>query len=140
MATISFPLPADLGPREWGSETLVVDSPLGFTGKFLYMKAGSRGGLQFHRQKHEYAFLISGVLRVYADMGDGRIQWFNVTAGTCIEIPPGAVHQEEAITDCNIFEISSRVFNDRVRVEANYGLPEHGGLPTTQEREIRYEP
>ena len=140
MTTVSFPKPRDLGPREWGSETLVVDSPLGFTGKFLFMKAGSRGGLQYHRQKHEFAFLISGVLRVYFDEGDGALQWVNLTAGTSIEIPPGAVHQEEAITDCNIFEVSNRVFNDRVRCEANYGLPESGGLPTTQESEVRYEP
>jgi hypothetical protein len=41
------------------------------------------------------------------------------------------VHQVRAITDCVFFEASTPHFDDRERLEARYGLPETGGLPTT---------
>ena len=43
-------------------------------------------------------------------------------AGDCFHLPPGFVHQEEALTDCEIIEISTPHFNDRVRVEKNMEL------------------
>jgi hypothetical protein len=59
-----------------------------------------------------------------------------VKAGEVVHFPPGLVHQEEAITDCEIIEASSPHFNDRVRVEENYGFGSPKGLPTTLETEI----
>jgi len=50
--------------------------------------------------------------------------------------PPGAVHQEEAITDCTIIEASTPHFNDRVRVEEKYGVNINGGLPSTTIDEV----
>ena len=57
-------------------------------------------------------------------------------AGDCFHLPPGFVHQEEALTDCEIIEISTPHFNDRVRVEKKYGIKCEEGLPTTNYSEI----
>lgn len=50
--------------------------------------------------------------------------------------PPGAVHQEEAVTDCVIIEASTPHFNDRVRVEESYGQIIDGGLQSTTIDEV----
>jgi len=36
------------------------------------------------------------------------------------------------VTDCVFFEASTPHFNDRERMEAQYGLPDTGGLPSTR--------
>lgn len=123
-------LPRDMGDREWGLELLVADAP-GYIGKVMLMEAGKAGGLQKHQDKDETSYLYEGTAWVYTDQGDGTLTRFLWPEGTAIHIPPGAVHKVEAIDDCIIFEASSRHFNDRIKLEAFYGLPE-GGLPTTR--------
>lgn len=135
--TVKFFTPEDVGPRDWGREILVAHSKYKYIGKVLFMKAGTKGGLQMHRVKDETGYLFSGELLVRFDNGKGYLREYTMIAGESIHIPPGAVHQEEAITDCVIFETSNPVFNDRVRMEEVYGLetPE-GGLPSTKVTEI----
>lgn len=117
--------------RDWGEEILIAETPT-YLGKVLKMKAGTKGGLQFHRQKEETFYLFSGKAIVRSDDADLRILRQRVMQpGESYHIPPGAVHQVEALTDCVFFEASTPHHNDRVRVEALYGLPGDGGLPTT---------
>jgi quercetin dioxygenase-like cupin family protein len=80
--------------------------------------------------------MISGQMLIRYDLGDKILQEKIVNAGEVVHFPPGLVHQEEAITDCEIIEASSPHFNDRVRVETNYGFGSPQGLPTTLETEI----
>jgi len=129
--TVEFFTPEDVGPRDWGREILVAHAKGKYTGKILMMKAGAKGGLQKHRVKDETGHLISGRLLFRYDKGDGKITEVEMTPGQSVHIPAGAVHQEEAITDCVIYETSTPVFDDRVRMEEEYGLKIEGGLPTT---------
>ena len=138
--TVRFFKPKDVGPRNWGREILVAHVPGLYTGKVLLMKAGARGGLQKHHLKNESAYFYSGEMIFRYDPGDGKIRQKKLVAGDAVHIPPGAVHQEEAVTDCIIFETSTPHFNDRVRMEPEYDLEiPPGGLPTTtiDEVEIR---
>jgi len=125
----AFPI-HDVGPRTWGREVLIAQTPH-YLGKLLYMNAGTAGGLQVHREKDETFFLFSGEAFVDTDPGTGTLQRLRMMPGESYHIPPGAVHRVEAITDCIFFEVSTPHFNDRVRMETRYGLPEIGGLPTT---------
>lgn len=118
-------------PRDWGEEILLGHSKGKYTLKMLKMKAGTKGGLQKHRVKDETGYLFSGEMLLRHDKGDGKITETKVVAGQSIYIPAGAVHQEEATTDCVIFEASTPVFDDRVRMEEHYGQKIEGGLPTT---------
>ena len=59
-------------------------------------------------------------------------------AGSIFHFPPGAVHQEEALSNCIIVEASTPHFNDRVRVEKKYGIFYNKGLPTTLKKEIAF--
>lgn len=128
---IEVQIPRDMGARTWGEELLIIDTPH-YLGKLLLMRAGCAGGLQTHREKDEAAYLLAGSAWVTTDGGDGTLTRYQMHAGTAIHIPPGAVHQVEAITDCQFFECSTPHFNDRIRMETAYGLPETGGLPTTR--------
>ena len=131
-----FPKSESIGERPWGTEILLAIVSNKFSVKRLHIKAGNKGGLQFHRLKDEVAVIISGQMIVRYDLGDGIIREKVVTKGDVVHFPPGMVHQEEAVTDCEIIEASTPHFNDRVRVEEVYGLELTDGLPTTQPQDI----
>lgn len=128
---VRFFKPEDVGPRDWGREVLVAHAHGKYIGKVLTIKAGHKGGLQKHRVKDETAYIVSGQLMFRYDNGDGKISERVINPGESVHIPPGAVHQEEAISDCVIFETSTPVFDDRIRMEEHYGQGIEGGLPTT---------
>jgi len=134
---VIFPEPEDLGFRTWGVETLLALVPGKFSFKRLEMKAGTKGGLQYHQLKDEVQILISGKLLIrYDDTGSGSLKEKTIESGDCVHFYPGLVHQEEALTDCVLIEASTPHFNDRVRVEERYGVETNGGLPSTTLQEI----
>lgn len=134
---VRFLTPEDVGPRPWGRETLLGLVPGLFSFKKLEIRAGNKGGVQYHHKKNECGYLLSGMLIIRFDTGDGKLQEKILNPGACFHFPPGAVHQEEALTDCVILEVSTPHFNDRVRVEKKYGLPiAPGGLPSTKRSEV----
>ena len=97
--------------------------------KRLFVKAGNKGGLQYHRLKNEGGYLVSGEMIIRYDDGEGGLTEKVIRAGDSFHFPPGVVHQEEAITDCVIIEGSTPHFNDRVRCEEVFGLaPEQACL------------
>jgi mannose-6-phosphate isomerase len=116
--------------REWGREVFVVEAP-SYLGKLLHMQAGTKGGLQYHVEKDEAFYLLSGEAIVRTDL-DGSLVEIRMDQGSGYRIPPGAIHQVEAVTDCVLIEWSTLHYDDRVHVEARYGLAEAGGLPTTR--------
>tara|TARA_B100000886_G_C20251366_1_gene418948 strand:- start:288 stop:710 length:423 start_codon:yes stop_codon:yes gene_type:complete len=137
MSNIKFLKPKDMGKRDWGKETLLAFIENKYTLKKLFIKAGKKGGLQYHRRKNECALILEGNLIIRYDNGKGKIIEKKLKEGDCFHIPPKAIHQEEAVTDCLLIEVSTPHFNDRVRVEKKYGLPEFDGLPTTKANEIK---
>lgn len=135
-AAVQFFTPKDVGPRAWGREILVAHSKGKYTGKILMYNKGAKGGLQCHRLKDETSYIYSGEMLLRYDKGDGKISEVTLTAGQSVYIPAGSVHQEEAMTDLIVFETSTPVFDDRVRMEEKYGLKIEGGLPTTHEPRV----
>lgn len=109
--------PVDLGPKSWGTETLVAHIPDVCTGKILVMKAGASGPLQYHRTKHESFHLVSGLAQVRTRNADGVLVTLLMKPGETYRVPPGTVHQVAAIRESIFFEVSNPVFDDRVAVE-----------------------
>jgi quercetin dioxygenase-like cupin family protein len=106
--------------------------------KRLFVKKGCKGGLQYHRFKDEAGILVSGKMLIRFDDGNGGIQEKIVDPGAVFHFPPGVAHQEEALEDCVIIEGSTPIFNDRVRMENEYGLGEPEGMPTTTTEEVEF--
>ena len=71
------------------------------------------------------------------DNGKGKLISKILNKNSTFHFPPGAIHQEEALTNCLIIEASTPHFNDRVRVEKHYGLKESKGLPTTKKSNVK---
>ena len=122
--------PRDLGTRSWGREILVAETDH-YLGKMLKMKAGHAGGLQYHRTKIESFHLVYGEARVDYDDGTGHLVSLVMMPGMTVHVPAGAPHRVLAVEKCLFFEVSTPVFDDRVRVEDEYGEPDTSGLPTT---------
>jgi mannose-6-phosphate isomerase len=133
-----FPEAVSVGERVWGEEVLLVLSSGNYTLKKLTTKAGKKGGLQFHRLKDEASYIISGQLMLRYENELGILVEKSVGPGDWFHFPAGCVHQEEAITDVVRIEVSTPHFNDRVRVEAEFGINCTDGLPTTKLTEIEY--
>jgi len=113
--------------RQWGTETIVAWTPT-HAGKVLARKAGTAGGFQFH-VKEESHYLVSGQMRLRSLGADGLTKERLVEQGSAWTVQPGVVHQELAVTDCVVFEVSDPTREDRYAIE-----PDPGGLPsmTTQ--------
>jgi len=106
--------PYEIPGKSWGTELVVAHTPL-YTGKVMHMRAGASGPLQYHEQKDETFYLFSGTAQVTTiDPASGALISEVMEAGQSCHIPPGAVHQVAAMTDCVMFEASNPIFNDRV--------------------------
>jgi mannose-6-phosphate isomerase len=137
MKKVIFPNSKIVGKRDWGQEYLLVLIPKILSLKKIFIKKGKKGGLQYHHKKNECGYLVNGKLLIRFDNGKGKLISKIIKKGECFHFPPGAVHQEQALTNCTIIEASTPYFNDRVRVEDNYGIRKVGGLPTTTKRQVR---
>ena len=136
--TAQFPKASSVGERDWGEEILLVISKGKFTMKKLKIKKGFSGGLQYHRKKDEAAYVISGKLLVTYANEKGVLIKKELNEGSWLHFPNGSIHQETALTDVELLEVSTPHFNDRVRVEEEFGLDpaRFNGLPSTKENEI----
>ena len=131
-----FPKARSIGKRDWGKEDLLVLIPKLLSLKLLLIKKGKRGGLQYHHKKNECGYIVSGKLKITFDLGNKKLKSKILTTGDCFNFPQGFVHQEEAITNCEIIEASTPHFNDRVRVEKKYGLEKSSGLRSTLKKDV----
>ena len=111
--------PIHIEPKGWGREVWIANSPL-YCGKILEIRRGKRCSLHYHKLKTESFFLRSGRLRIRVKQtsGDETIEEFEMEAGQCMDVPPGLVHQMEALEDAELFEFSTQHFNsDSHRLE-----------------------
>lgn len=120
-----------MGDRPWGKEDILAVASKQVMMKKLFVCAGSKGGLQYHRKRVEAGYIVSGKLIVRIGI-NGKTEEKVLSAGDHFFFPTGLVHQEEALEDTIIIECSTPWVNDRVRVEQEFGLGEPVGLPTTQ--------
>jgi len=120
------------------SETTRVEKPWGYelhwakteryVGKLIHVNAGHALSLQYHNQKDETIFLWSGrmMFEIAAEPlkeGTSReaLTKREMKPGEAVHIVPRTVHRMTAITDCDIFEVSTPELHDVVRLEDRYG-------------------
>jgi mannose-6-phosphate isomerase-like protein (cupin superfamily) len=103
--------PVHVQPKGWGHE-LWIHNDARYCGKLLFVKAGKRCSLHFHRKKYETFFVQSGRITMRLRHRDGREESFEMKKGDCLEIPQGTAHQFAALEDCELFEFSTQHFED----------------------------
>ena len=89
----------------------------------LFVRAGEALSLQFHREKDEAWYVLSG--RAELELGArrrGRPRARRCSRpGEALHFPPGTVHRVRALEDTTIFEVSTPHLDDVVRLEDAYG-------------------
>ena len=76
--------------------------------------------MQYHNVKDETVYLLSGQLIYRVWEGDSRCD-VTLEIGEAFRITPGTMHQMEAVTDCDILEVSTPHLDDVVRLTDRYG-------------------
>ena len=106
-------------PKPWGHETIWAKTDA-YVGKILHIKAGESLSVQYHTVKDETVYLMSGQLKYRVWEGDRPVD-VNLEIGDAYRVTPGTVHQMEAVTDCDVLEVSTPHLDDVVRLEDRYG-------------------
>lgn len=110
-------------PKPWGHETIWAQTEA-YVGKILHIKAGEALSVQFHNVKDETVYLLSGQLIYRVWQGEGAAAApvdVCLKVGESYRITPGTIHQMEAVTDCDILEVSTPHLQDVVRITDRYG-------------------
>lgn len=106
-------------PKPWGHETIWARTDR-YVGKILHIKAGHALSVQYHDRKDETIHLLAGELVYRVQLGD-TLEDMRLTRGESFRITPGTIHQMEAVTDCQVLEVSTPELEDVVRLSDRYG-------------------
>jgi mannose-6-phosphate isomerase len=106
-------------PKPWGHETIWAKTDA-YVGKILHIKAGEALSVQYHKVKDETVYLLSGELK-YRIWENDKPMDVDLAIGDAFRVTPGTVHQMEAVTDCDILEVSTPHLDDVVRIKDRYG-------------------
>lgn len=105
--------------KPWGHERILHSDDTCVV-KQIYVKAGHRLSLQYHKEKIETMFLVGGM--GYIQLGDSQVP-FRMNKLIPVLIEPHRVHRLMAAPDqdCLVIEVSSTELSDVVRLEDDYG-------------------
>ena len=85
--------------------------------KKLYINKGTRTSFQFHKEKVETNFLISGSVEAWFESRKGYIEKKTLGPGSIWTIPCGVKHRIITLEDVILFESSSAEVDDVIRIE-----------------------
>ena len=106
--------------KPWGHEHLWALNQH-YAGKFLHINKGESLSLQYHEIKDETIHVVSGKLKLRIGSSASDLETRDLLPGESCPIPPGTIHQMQAIEDCIIAEVSTPHLTDVVRLEDRYG-------------------
>jgi mannose-6-phosphate isomerase-like protein (cupin superfamily) len=106
-------------PKPWGHETIWARTD-GYVGKILHINAGEALSVQYHNVKDETVYLLAGEL-IYRIWDGDHPRNVDLKIGDAYRVTPGTIHQMEAVTDCDILEVSTPHLDDVVRLQDRYG-------------------
>ena len=112
-------LPREI-PKPWGSELWFAHTDR-YAGKILRVRAGCRLSVQFHEEKDETSYVLSG--RVVVSQGESAEKMVarELVPGDSWRNAARVVHTFEALEDAEIIEVSTPQLDDVVRLEDRYG-------------------
>ena len=104
--------------KPWGYELHWAKTER-YVGKLIHINAGHALSLQYHNQKDETISCVGP--DAVRDQGRGRAGQARDEARRSVHVTPTTVHRMTAITDCDIYEVSTPELHDVVRLEDRYG-------------------
>ncbi|MBZ0252803.1 MAG: NTP transferase domain-containing protein, partial [Candidatus Methylomirabilis sp.] len=107
-------------PKPWGHE-LVFAKTDRYAGKILCIRAGESLSRQYHIKKQETIYVSKGKMIFEVKEGVEPPREIEMTEGMNFVINPGVIHRMTAVTDCEVFEVSTPELDDVVRLSDSYG-------------------
>lgn len=105
--------------KPWGREVWWAHTD-DYAGKILHVEAGHQLSLQFHREKDETSYLLSGRMRLTRGATVDDLEVEEIGPGYVWRVEPGTVHSIEAIEDSVVLEVSTPHLDDVVRLRDRY--------------------
>jgi quercetin dioxygenase-like cupin family protein len=106
--------------KPWGHELWFAQTER-YAGKLLHVRAGQRLSIQYHEEKDETSYLLSGRLRLSQGPSADSLVTTELEPGAAWRNEPGRVHTIEALEDAIVVEVSTPELDDVVRLADNYG-------------------
>ena len=107
--------------KPWGCEVIWAKTDK-YVGKMLFIQAGAKLSLQYHRVKDETILVDKGRIKLHwFEDGDSVPRVQVLTPGESRHIPPGTIHRFEAIDNACVLEVSTTELDDVVRLDDDYG-------------------
>lgn len=105
--------------KPWGYELIWARADR-YVGKILHIEPGHVLSLQYHNQKDESIYVLSGEIILRIQQGDTLVER-RVCQGEAFHIPPKQIHQFEAVLVTDLLEASTPELDDVVRLKDRYG-------------------
>ena len=105
--------------KPWGREE-VIEINEHYMFKKLTMWKGHRCSLQYHNQKKETIYVLSGQLKIYSGPSENELTVKIYSSNDTITLLPGTIHRMEGVEDCIYLEASTPQMEDVVRIQDDY--------------------
>jgi mannose-6-phosphate isomerase-like protein (cupin superfamily) len=105
--------------KPWGYELHWAKTER-YVGKLIHINAGHALSLQYHNHKDETIYLATGRMLFEIMEGEALVAR-EMKPGEAVHVTPTTVHRMTAITDCDVYEVSTPELHDVVRLEDRYG-------------------
>ena len=106
--------------KPWGHEIWFAHTEH-YAGKLLHVNAGHRLSVQYHDQKDETSYLLSGRLLLSQGAAVEQLEMKEIEPGEIWRNEPGVVHTVEAVETSVVLEVSTPELDDVVRLKDAYG-------------------
>ncbi|MBI2011931.1 cupin [Candidatus Daviesbacteria bacterium] len=119
--------------KPWGYELIFTPDNLPYTGKIIHINSGKRLSLQVHDKKQESYFLANGECNLIIENSKGNLETIKMEKGVGYTMLVGQKHRHQAVTDCDVFEVSTPESGNTYRLEDDFAR-------STETEEIRKDP
>lgn len=109
--------------KPWGYELHWVPEGMPYMGKLMHINAGHRLSLQVHDQKQESYWLASGECNLIIENTNGELETIKMENGVGYTMMIGQRHRHQAVTDCDVIEVSTPEIGTTYRLEDDYKRP-----------------
>ena len=118
--------------KPWGYELHWVPEGMPYMGKIMHINAGHRLSLQIHDKKQESYWLQNGECDLIMENSQGELETIHMQKGVGYTTIVGQRHRHQAVTDCDVVEVSMPEGGTTWRLEDDYARPDE----TDEQRKI----
>ncbi len=109
--------------KPWGYELHWVPEGMPYMGKILHINAGQRLSLQVHDKKQESYWLLTGECDLVLENAQGELETIHLQKGSGYTTMIGQRHRHQAVTDCDVMEVSTPESGTTWRLEDDFARP-----------------